>query len=75
MNRANEIFDVSKTVTVSATALDTDWQVRLTIGRQETGGEFISYLTTTDARKIAAALTKAADHYDAESARLAQVAA
>ena len=59
---------------VSATALDREnadsWDVCLELGRPGTGG-FIRYLSTSDARALAAALVTAADHYDAETARLA----
>lgn len=59
---------------VSATALNHEnadgWHVCLELGRPGTGG-FIRYLSTSDARALAAALVTAADHYDAETARLA----
>lgn len=55
-----------------ATALDGDWQVRLGIGFSDGAGSLDRYMTAQQARELAAALTRAADHYDAETARLAQ---
>lgn len=59
---------------VSATALDHEnaggWHVCLEFGRPGTGG-FTRYLSTSQARALAASLVAAADHYDAETARLA----
>jgi len=59
---------------VSATALPTEnadgWHVCLEFGHPGTGG-FLRYLSTSQARALAASLVSAADHYDAETARLA----
>lgn len=64
------------TVSVYAIHLDdSHWNVNLTLGQLSEKGQQIvtayTYLTTDDARDVAAALIKAADHYDAETARLA----
>ena len=64
------------TVSVWAIHLDNlNWNVNLTIGQaSEEGRRMVTaytYLTTDEARDVAAALIKAADHYDAETARLA----
>lgn len=56
---------------VSGTSLDDDaWQVGLDL----TSGDSLvitRYMTAADARLLASALVAAADHYDAETARLA----
>ena len=64
--------------TVSVWAIhpnDPNWNVSLTLGQfSEKGRHMVTaytYLTTDEARDVAAALIKAADHYDAETARLA----
>lgn len=65
------------TVSVWAIHLDDPhWNVNLTIiGQRSDNGQHMvtayTYLTTDEARDVAAALIKAADHYDAETARLA----
>ena len=64
------------TVSVYAIHLDDPhWNVSLMLDHKwEEGRHLVSahtYLTTDEARDVAAALTKAADHYDAETARLA----
>lgn len=59
---------------VGATALASEqadgWHVSLEFGRPGTGG-FLRYLSTSEARALAASLVSAADHYDAETVRLA----
>lgn len=73
-NRTSKLFRaLAFTALVSATALDDEWEVRLSFGGPREG-EFCRYITATEARELAAALTAAADHYDAETARLAQEA-
>ena len=66
------------TGTVSVWAIhlnDSNWHVRLTIRQASEEGRHLvtsyTYLTTDEARDVAAALIRAADHYDAETARLA----
>lgn len=64
------------TVSVHAIHLDDPhWNVSLTLGQVSEEGRHLmtayTYLTTDEARDVAAALIKAADHYDAETARLA----
>lgn len=63
------------TVSVHAIHLDDPhWNVSLTLGQISEGRHLVTaytYLTTDEARDVAAALIKAADHYDAETARLA----
>jgi len=56
-------------VMIHASTVET-FGVALCIGRYGTGCTEL-WLSTDKAREIAAALTKAADHYDAETARLA----
>lgn len=48
-----------------------NWHVAIALGDSLTG-LFEGFLTTAEARVFAAALIAAADHYDAETARLAQ---
>lgn len=54
---------------------DPHWNVSLTLGNPSAESRRLvtayTYLTTGEARDVAAALIKAADHYDAETARLA----
>lgn len=54
---------------------DPHWNVNLTIGQLSEKGRNLAttytYLTTNEARELAAALILAANHYDAETARLA----
>lgn len=58
---------------VHATALDDQWQVGLSFGSPgDAAGEWKRYMTVAEARKLAAQLVEASDHYDAETARLAQ---
>ena len=57
---------------VGATQLDDNWQVRLSYMLSDGTGSFDRYITATQARELAAALIRAADHYDAETARLTQ---
>lgn len=58
---------------VSATSLDDTWQVGLSFGCPGgDGGEWHRYMTTAQARELAAGLIAAADHYDAETARIAE---
>lgn len=63
------------TVSVWAIHLDDPhWNVSLTLGQASDSRRTVTaytYLTTDEARDVAAALIKAADHYDAETARLA----
>lgn len=51
---------------------DTDWHVRLQYDFRDGSGSFTRYLTVAQARELAAALIRSADHHDAETARLAQ---
>lgn len=63
-------------VSVYAIQLD-DPHCNVSLGLEHISGEVrhlvnaYTYLTTDEARDVAAALIKAADHYDAETARLA----
>ena len=54
---------------------DLNWNVSLMLGQVSEKGQKLvnayTYLSTDEARDVAAALIKAADHYDAETARLA----
>lgn len=64
------------TVSVWAIHLDDPhWNVSLTLCKASEEGRHLvtsyTYLTTDEARDVAAALIRAADHYDAETARLA----
>lgn len=66
----------ARTVSVWAIHLDDPhWNVNLTLGQLSEKGKHLvtayTYLSTDEARDVAAALIKAADHYDAETARLA----
>ncbi len=57
---------------VGATALlaELGWHVSLEIGAPDTG-QTVRYMTVSQARALAASLIAAADHHDAETARLA----
>ncbi|SDW94009.1 hypothetical protein [Lysobacter enzymogenes] len=68
------IFAADYRADVYATALNSAWQVKLSVG-QYSSGQFSWYMTTAQARDLAAALVASADHYDAEGARLAQAGA
>ena len=57
---------------VSATALESNWQVGIDFGKESLC--ISRYVSASDARLIAAALIAAADHYDAETLRLAELA-
>lgn len=58
----------------SATALNSEpadgWHVCIEFGSPGSGG-FTRYLSTSQARALAESLVRAADHHDAETARLA----
>jgi hypothetical protein len=67
------------TVSVWAIHLDDPhWNVSLTLGNPSAESKSLvsayTYLTSAEARELAVALTRAADHYDAETARLAEEA-
>ena len=61
---------------IGSTALKPEggWHVYVMSGTPDSG-EFSRYLTAEQAREVAAKLIESADHYDAETARLAEQAA
>lgn len=72
--RAQLLAGEAGAVTVWATHLDRDdWQVSVDLRANSSCGLVYSntYVTAAQARELAAALIRAADHYDAETARLA----
>lgn len=73
MSARKELWvDCQKEATVSATALVSDgWQVSLCLGMADGSGQYMRVMSAVDARELAAALIQCADHYDAETARLA----
>lgn len=71
--RAGELYFLAGGDYVHALTLapEDDWHVSIEFGRPGTGA-FLRYLTVQQAREMADALVSAADHYDAETARLAE---